>query len=415
VASRQLFRQQAVDFQRSHNQWGTVASLQPIGLTAVSWLIVASGFAALVFVWCASYSRKETAVGYLTPSAGTAKIFVSRPSTIKAVHVKDGDEVQAGDHLLSLDVPQLAGDGSDINAALITTLDSQREELTRNIAAETERTSSEEARLTTMGDGLKAELKQLQGQLEIQKERLDVVSQELAAGSKLASKGFLTAQELRKRQIVELEHKQSVSSISQRIAAKTNELKEAQFNLAQLPTVMQHRVQALRNQLAEVMQRATEVQGRRAQVIRAPVNGRVTTLQAKPGQNAEPTRLQLEIVPTHSELQAELLVPARAIGFVEVGQPVRILYDAFPYQHFGTHRGKIVSISQTLINAANAAGPIAFNQPAYRVVASLESLRIQANGKSVPLQPDMLLRADIILERRTLLSWLLQPLRSVRM
>ena len=120
-------------------------------------------------------------------------------------------------------------------------------------------------------------------------------------------------------------------------------------------------------------------------------------------------------MPTHSELQAELLVPARAIGFVEVGQPVRILYDAFPYQHFGTHRGKIVSISQTLINAANAAGPIAFNQPAYRVVASLESLRIQANGKSVPLQPDMLLRADIILERRTLLSWLLQPLRSVRM
>ena len=86
---------------------------------------------------------------------------------------------------------------------------------------------------------------------------------------------------------------------------------------------------------------AAEVNGKRAYIIRAPIAGRVSSLQASVGQPADPQRLLLQIIPAQSPLQAELFIPARAIGFVEVGQPVRILYDAFPYQHFGTYRGRI--------------------------------------------------------------------------
>jgi membrane fusion protein len=49
------------------------------------------------------------------------------------------------------------------------------------------------------------------------------------------------------------------------------------------------------------------------------------------------------------------------------------------------------------------------------VTAVLERPDIDAYGKRVALQPDMLLKADIILERRSLASWLTTPLRSVRM
>ena len=114
-------------------------------------------------------------------------------------------------------------------------------------------------------------------------------------------------------------------------------------------------------------------------------------------------------------LQAELFLPARAIGFVEPGQAVRILYDAFPYQHFGTYRGRIVKVSQTILTSSDAAGPIKLNEPAYRVTAALERPDIDAYGKRVALQPDMLLKADIILEKRSLMSWLTNPLRGVRM
>jgi membrane fusion protein len=178
---------------------------------------------------------------------------------------------------------------------------------------------------------------------------------------------------------------------------------------------MAQKIQALRNDLAGAEQRIAEINGRSAYVIRTPVAGRVTTLQARAGQNADPQRLQLEIIPTDSVLQAELFVPSRAIGFVKPGQSVRILYDAFPYQHFGTYRGEIVDVSQTILTGADTGAPFKLNEPAYRVVAALERADIDADGKRIALQPDMLLKADIILERRSLMSWLTRPLQSIRM
>jgi membrane fusion protein len=122
-------------------------------------------------------------------------------------------------------------------------------------------------------------------------------------------------------------------------------------------------------------------------VIRAPSSGRVSTLQATAGQNADPQRLQLEIIPEDSVLQAELFLPARAVGFVETGQAVRILYDAFPYQHFGAYRGRVVKVSQTILTSADAAGPIKLNEPAYRVTAVLERPDIDAYEERIHAAP----------------------------
>jgi membrane fusion protein len=91
------------------------------------------------------------------------------------------------------------------------------------------------------------------------------------------------------------------------------------------------------------------------------------------------------------------------------------LYDAFPYQHFGAYGGHITKISQTLLTSSDAAGPIPLREPAYRVTAALDRPDIEAYGKKLSLQPDMLLRADIILEKRSLISWLTSPLTGIRM
>jgi membrane fusion protein len=91
------------------------------------------------------------------------------------------------------------------------------------------------------------------------------------------------------------------------------------------------------------------------------------------------------------------------------------MYDAFPYQSFGTYRGKVSKVSGTILTGNDASGPISLKEPAYRVTASLEQPTITAYGNRIALQADMLLRADIILEKRSLLSWFLDPLLRVRM
>ena len=91
---RPLFRKEAIDFQQHHRQWGDVASAtaavdQDRGL--VLWRLQSA--VIIVFLFVAQYARKETAIGYLTPTKGTAKIFAPRRGTIKAVHVEQGDTV----------------------------------------------------------------------------------------------------------------------------------------------------------------------------------------------------------------------------------------------------------------------------------------------------------------------------------
>ena len=130
---------------------------------------------------------------------------------------------------------------------------------------------------------------------------------------------------------------------------------------------------------------------------------------------AEPNQLQLEIVPPSSSLRAELFVPSRAIGFVREGQRVSIRYAAFPYENFGRYAGTIVEISKNILTSADTpSAPVELKQPAYRVTATLDRQDIDAYGKRMPLQAGMLLEGDIVLDRRSLMKWVLDPLLSVR-
>ena len=106
-------------------------------------------------------------------------------------------------------------------------------------------------------------------------------------------------------------------------------------------------------------------------------------------------------------------------GFIEPGQQLRVMYDAFPYQHFGTHRARVVSVANDLVYAGEDTGPFSINTHAYLThaylaIAHLESETIETNNRSIPLRHGMSLKADILLEKRTLLNWLLEPIHSLR-
>jgi membrane fusion protein len=416
VAQRpSLFRQEAIDFQRHSREWGQVALLQPLSINFTTWFITIAVALIISTLFLGQYSRKETVGGYLTPTSGTSKIFVPQRGTIREIQVNEGQQVREGQPLLTIDTDQIAANGLDVNASMLDTLRSQKDLLTGQIAAEEQRTKSERERLTAMINGLEIEISQLEAQLTIQGERIRVEEDFVASAAELKKEGYMADADFKRRHVALLEQKQNRSSLNQQFTARRNQLTETRYSLQQLPTVMAGKIQVLRSELATTEQRIAEVSGRRAYVIRAPASGRVSTLQATVGQFADPRRLQMEIVPNESVLQAELFVPTRAIGFVRPGQEVRILYEAFPFQQFGTYSGRVLKISQTILTKSDTFGPIELKEPAYRITATLDRPDIDAYGKKIPLQADMLLRADIILEKRSLISWLLDPLLSVRM
>jgi membrane fusion protein len=414
VSESQLFRQEAIDFEQQFRQGGQVALLQPLSTKIIAWLVAVSVALIITFLFLGQYARKETVIGFLAPTSGIAKIFATKPGTIKDIYVKEGQEVKKGQPLLAVETSQIAASGQDVNAGMLAPLESQETHLKDQIAAEQERMKSEQARLSATASGLETEISELHAQIETQQEQFRLSSELVSSVSGLAARGIVSELDYKKRQVEALEQKQKLDYLNQQLAARENQLNEARSSLEQLPTVTAGKIQGLRGELTTTEQHITEISARRAYEIRAPAAGRVTILQATLGQFADTARPEMEILPDGSVLQAELFVPTRAIGFVQPGQEVRILYDAFPYQQFGTYRGRVIEISQTILTRTDTIGPIELKEPAYRVKVSLDRPDIDAYGKRIPLQADMLLRADIILEKRTLLKWLLDPLLSLR-
>jgi membrane fusion protein len=415
MQSRSLFRLEAIEFQRDQRQWGEAALLQPFSGKLLAWFNIAVFAAVIVFLCLAPYSRKETVVGYLAPAAGTAKVFALRPGVISAVYVKQGQWVDEGANLLKITSEELAANGEDVNAALLATLKSHKAEVTSQIAAEEARTNSERERLNSVIRNLLSEKTDLEAQAGAQSERIELAEKLVSSAGQLTAKGYMSDLEFTRRKEAMLEQKQSLSNLRRQMAMLQNQITEARYSLEQLPTVMAGKVQLMRNELAATEQRIAEIEGRRAFIVRAPIAGRVAMLDANVGQPAQTQRPHLEILPEGSALQAELLVPTRAAGFVHPGQEVRILYDPFPYQNFGSYRGHITEVSRTVISGADASAPISVKEPAYKVDVELERPDIDAGGRKIPLQSGMLLKADIILEKRPLITWLINPLLAARM
>ncbi len=113
-------------------------------------------------------------------------------------------------------------------------------------------------------------------------------------------------------------------------------------------------------------------------------------------------------------LRAELFVPMRTMGFVEVGQPVRLHFDAFPFRRFGTYAGEVVELGEVVQRPKELSPLVMREESPYRVSVRLAEQEISVFGKKVPLRSGMLLEAELILERRSLLGWLLEPLHALR-
>jgi membrane fusion protein len=375
-----------------------------------------TGFLALVvaglmaFLSVGTYARREHVGGFLVSTVGIAKIMPPRPGVITAVHVTEGQLVRRGDPLITISEEKTTDLGEDADHAKLKALRDQRQRLKEQIVAQKQKAQVTEARLRDGIADLAAELAALQKARATQAQRVAIAHQEMTAIREPVARGYISQLEMKRRQDNYLAQQQSEQTLEREIAAKQGELEQRRHELQQLPIDTADAISRLEGSVAELDTRLLDIDEHRAYLLTAPVSGRVSALQAWVGRTAEPNIPQLTIVPEGAALKAELLVPARSIGFVAPGQTVRLSYATFPYQQFGLADGVVETVSYTLLKPDELVGPVSVKEPSYRVIVTLKRQTISAYGKEIALQPDMQLSANILFERRTLLAWLLDPL-----
>jgi HlyD family secretion protein len=128
----------------------------------------------------------------------------------------------------------------------------------------------------------------------------------------------------------------------------------------------------------------------------------------------------MTLVPRGEELQAEVWVSNQDVGFVREGQPVKLKLAAFQFTKYGMAEGVVRQVSADATEAPSAntrsdaltgrdrpMGPLA-----YRAIVELKSQHLDAGAERYPLAPGMQVAAEINLGTRTVLEYVLSPVRK---
>lgn len=410
---RKLFRQEAIDAQRE-KLLGEVSNARPVPTWVFT--LLALGFAALIvgFMFWGEYTRRERVEGFLATDAGAARILAPEAGILAELTVHEGDEVQAGAPIARLSLERGTASGA-------TSADLMQRELSTRVAnLEAEKgnvlqlADQQKDQLRRRIDDLQKELRQADAEIGLQQTRVASAREDFQRTQQLVKDGFVSDTALTAKRNDQLDQQVKLETLRRSRQAIERDLRSAQSDLPTVDTRARQQIDQLARERGELQQSLVQEETRRETIIRAPITGIITNIAVSRGASLAADEPFATVLPAGSGLEAQLLVPTRAIGFVQPGNAVVMRYEAFPFQRFGQYRGSVHNVSRTVWSPGEKVGPMTVREPVYRIDVKLDRQTVSAGGQEVALRPGMLVNADILLEKRTVFEWIFEPVLELR-
>jgi membrane fusion protein len=412
---RSLFRTEAVEHQKDalHGEVLIIPSLSHKVITTILLLWV---LAVAAWLFSSSYARQETVTGWLEPPSGIVRVYASNSTgKIKQILVEEGERVTSGQPLVIVNGDRILENGDNLEKLLLDEYESQRALLSRQIESSMSIHSVKLKDVEQQIEASKQDLVRLDEQISTVKQRHDILSSRVQNSLVMNQKGHISDVEYEAKIEQELAVRSEYQSLMRSQVNQINRIEQLDTQLELMPKEQQDIIAQINSALSDIAQKIAQLHGQQAHVVKATVDGVVTNLQVRTGQQASSTVPLMSIVPENAILEAKILVPVRAAGFVRSGQELTVRYDAFPYQKFGLYSGTIDSISSTIILPNEIKSlPVSIDEPVYVIRAQLNEKHIIAYGANLALKSGMTLSADIKLEDRSLVEWLLEPIYSLK-
>ncbi|MDB5505056.1 MAG: hlyD [Tardiphaga sp.] len=426
---------------------------------AIAGSIIAVFVIALLWASLGSVDIVATAAGKIVPGGRTKLVQPFETGVVRAIHVRDGQAVKAGDVLIELDPTMLGADverergdlmaaGLEVarlraalsekpldnfrppNGAPVEQVDmqrqfliSQRAELDSKLAEIGRQQSQKEAERATT----KATVDKIQATIPVLEEKVEIHKGLLEKG--LASK------------VVYLTEKQELVGLQQDVAVQTSRLAEADAAVALLRETREKTASEYRRTVYDALAKAEQKAGalaqdnikaeqrNRLQRLTAPVDGVVQQLAVHTvGGVVTPAQALAVVVPSETKLEIEASVSNRDIGFIHAGQHAEVKIDTFNFTRYGLLRGEVVSVSSDAVaremprsgqidrtaGGGSAAGEQKGQELEYIARVSLERGDMQIDERRVKLAPGMAVTVEIKTGSRRIISYLLSPLARYR-
>jgi len=408
-----LFREQAIK-SLSKKRPGPPICLMPrpwVWLSSVTILLFVS---TVIFVVNAEYAREESVRGWLVSKQGVVRVMSRTSAVIDSVVREPGDHVEESEALIYLSADSILADGSSQSEEVLAQLRKEVLEIDRQLELSAKQQQLERLTLTEQLDDFDREVTLLASRLDAQRQRVEEKSDKLRRLKIAAADGAVTQWDLieEKEELSVLS--QGSSRLAQDIATQQREREQLKSYQESLPVRTGIQQSALRARRLQLEQQVAAQESRRLSVLQSPISGTVASIEVHAGYSVSAQQILMTILPVDAELVAEVFVPSRAAGFIQPGQRVRIAYDAYPEQKFGTFEGRIERVSEYVLLPGEIPQTFSIREATYKVQIAIEDVPLTTRLGSAGLRPGMLLAASIVLEKRNLIDWLLEPLRAQR-
>ncbi|MBD2724746.1 HlyD family efflux transporter periplasmic adaptor subunit [Nostoc sp. FACHB-892] len=465
--------------------YGTEALLNALPrIWTRSLLYVLIAFAGLFLPWATLSKVDETgsARGRIEPKGATQKLDAQAAGSVKAVMVKEGDTVRAGQVLVELESDVLQTELQQFQSKLegLQNRQSQLELLKNQLLMSTslleQQNKSQElekmAQVNQAEQNLDAKLssynlqklekqalvKQAEQQIDTTRDdqrsaktRLSIDSRQIARFSKLVQDGAVSATQIDQLKKEEQESKRlysrAISDIKQaklRLAEELNryqvtikmlesDIKQARLRLQEEQSSYKSVLQAgqlavMKNQeqLKDLQTQITAVQSEMAQtrsqiisirvqiqqrLVRSPINGVIFELPTtKPGAVVQLGQRIAQIAPKNADFVLRASMPNQDSGFLKLGMPVKVKFDAYPFQEYGIVPGKVTWISPDSKITETPQG----NIENYELEIILEQQYVENGNKRIPLGAGQTANAEVIIRQRRVIDFVLDPFKKLQ-
>jgi hemolysin D len=356
-------------------------------------------------------------------------------SIVQSVDVRVGQVVKKGDQLAAMDATFAMADESQLQLrlqSLETQVRGLEQELSGAVASlqpdgnadsrlqaelSGERRANykaQQARMLELAAKLKASLttnrldqQQLASRLRSVKE-IEAMQEKMVAQKFGAPVQLLEAQQRSKEVERDLElTRNKEQEIRRDLAAAESE--RTAFERGWRQKAMEDRLSASRERdaIQEQLQKADR--RHKLVVLTAPVDAVVLDIaKLSPGSIVKEAETFFTLVPLNVVMEAEVRIDSLDVGYIKLGDPVRLKLDAFPFQKHGMLGGTVRTISEDAFkrDAAEKSGTDAY----YLTRITLQATTLSNLAASARLLPGMTLSAEVVVGRRSVMSSLAWPL-----
>jgi len=114
------------------------------------------------------------------------------------------------------------------------------------------------------------------------------------------------------------------------------------------------------------------------------------------------------LMPVNAPLFADVWVASQDVGFVKAGHEVRMKLDAYRFLEYGVAKGVVKTISENSFTVDDNNQPVA---PYFKVHVAITEVNLHGVPKHFRLLPGDTLTGDVMVGKRTIMSYLLDGIR----